>query len=61
MGVSVHLVDNEEDEKDDRGRIGPEPPPPERQDQSYLDDPVGEQVSGCEHFGAHGEVLGRPD
>ena len=61
MSISVHLVDYEEDEKNNRGRIGPEFPPPERQDQGYFDDPVGQQVNGPEHPGAHTEVLGRPD
>ncbi len=61
MGVqeSMHLIHGEQPEHNHGEGVGPERIEPQRRDEQRFDQPVRQQIQGCEMFSAVGEVLRR--
>lgn len=55
--VSIHLVENEQAENRDGGRIVPTLLPPETNDEPEFDGAVAKQIEGREVLAAHGQAL----
>lgn len=55
--VSIHLIEDEQAEHRDGGRIVPQLLPPKTDDEPKFDDAVAEQIEGGEVLAAHGQTL----